>query len=491
MPHDLVFVGPSLPRAQVEALLPGASILPPVRHGDLLRAGARAGDRVLIIDGLFLQSAPVRHKEILALLAAGVAVMGSSSMGALRAAELDQYGMRGVGEVFELYRAGVIDGDDEVAVIHTTGDDGYRALSEPLVSMRVAIGEAVRDGAITAATGAALLRIAKGLPFRLRSRRMLVQRARQELPVQVVDQFDAWYRDRARDLKAADAVAMLTRAARGDPALGPRGPHDRPITNPVTTHVANWTDRFGGQQVGETWVCDSDVASVIMLLHPGYPELHRRDVLSNLVGLPADAPGLEPAAVADAARHALDGQALGELGVWLSPRETRDLARPGFASEAIVRVLVRAFGTVSETAKTLRCVSAVSDDGARAWAREVAAEAVLANQLLPRATRPGRLDRLHYRDEVVDRTYAARWEVEVEDLIEAVWDRGFDSLQTFRRIAEPFVARLKLGPALEAPPLRAVAQPGRRCQPGCPTQQESCISRSACPVAVLVTRALS
>lgn len=456
MPHDFVFVGPSLPRAQVEALLPGASILPPVRHGDLLRAGVRAGDRVLIIDGLFLQSAPVRHKEILALLAAGVSVIGSSSMGALRAAELHQYGMRGVGEVFELYRTGVIDGDDEVAVIHTTGDDGgYRALSEPLVSMRVAIGEAARDGAITAETGATLLRIAKGLPFRLRSQRMLVARARQELPAEVVDQFDAWYRNCARDLKADDAVAMLTRAASGDPMLGPHGPQDRPITNPMTTHVANWNYRFRGQEAGGTWVSDADMTSVIMLLHPGYPELHRRDVLASLVGLPADAPDLESAALADAARHALDGVALSELGVWLSPREARELTDPQFVSEAILRVLVRAFGTVSEIGKNLDSVRAVADDDARAWARRVAAEAIVANQLLPKATRPSRLDRLHYRDDVVDRVYAAHWGIDIEHLLEAVWDRGFDSLHTFRRIAEPFVTRLKLGPDIEAPRLCA------------------------------------
>lgn len=451
MPREFVFVGPSLPRAQVEALLPGASILPPVAHGDLLRVGARAGDRVLIIDGLFFHSAPVRHKEILALLADGVSVAGSSSMGALRAAELYQYGMRGVGEVFELYCSGVIDGDDEVAVIHTTGDEEYRALSEPLVSIRVAIGEAARDGAISAATAATLLRIAKALPFRLRSRRMLVLRAREELPGEVVDRFDAWYSGHARDLKAVDAVAMLTLAASGDPALRPHGPQDRPITNPLTTHVANWTDRFRGQPVGETWVADSDVASAIMLLHPGYPGLHRRDVLSNLVGLPADAPGLEPAAVADAARHGLDGQALSETGAWLSPRESRELADPRFAGEAVIRVLVRAFGTVSETAKTLRCVRAVADDRTRGWARRMAAEAIMANELLPRATRPGRLDRLHYRDEVVDQSFAALWGVEIEDLLEAVWDRGFDSMYTFRRIAEPFVMRLKIGPVTEAP----------------------------------------
>ena len=457
MPHDFVFVGPSLPRAQVEALLPGASILPPVRHGDLLRLDARAGDRVLIIDGLFLQAAPVRHKEILALLADGVTVVGSSSMGALRAAELYRYGMRGVGEVFELYRTGVIDGDDEVAVIHTTGedDDRVRALSEPLVSIRVAIGEAARDGAISADVAAALLRIAKGLPFRLRSQRMLVHCAREELPVDVVDQFDAWYRDRARDLKADDAVTMLTRAAAGDPEFRPHGPDDRPITNPQTAYVANWTDRFRGREVGETWVSDSDLTSVIMLLHPDHPALHRRDVLVGLAGLPADTPGpdLESAAVAEAARHALDGRTLAELGTWLSPRETRELAEdPGFADEAVLRVLGRAFGTISEVSKTTRCVrSLAADEAVRTWARQVAAEAIQTNQRLPKATRPGRLDRLHFRDEVVDRVYAAHWGIEVEGLLEAVWNRGFDSMHTFHRIAEPFVARLKRGPLPEAP----------------------------------------
>ena len=455
MPRDFVFVGPSLPREQVEALLPGASILPPVRLGDLLRIGARAGDRVLIIDGLFFQAAPVRHKEILALLAEGVTVVGSSSMGALRAAELYQYGMRGVGEVFELYRSGAIDGDDEVAVIHTTGADVSPALRAPLVSLRVAIGEAARDGAITAGTAVELLRIAKALPFRLRSRRMLVQAARQELAAEVVDQFDAWYGGHARDLKASDAVAMLTRAASGDPALAPPGPEDRRVTNPATAHVVDWVDRFRGQPVDGTWVSDSDIASAIMLLHPGYPARHRRDVLSEVVGLPAGAPGLEAAAVADAATHDLDLRTLAELGVWLSPRERGRLADPGFADEAVIRVLVRAFGTVVEQAKTLRALRTAADDVTRGWARQVAAEAIAANKLLPPATRPSRLDRLTYRDEVVDRAYAALMGVEVENLIEAVWDRGFDSLPTFRRIAEPFVMRIKLGPVLEAPQLLA------------------------------------
>ena len=219
--------------------------------------------------------------------------------------------------------------------------------------------------------------------------------------------------------------------------------------------MVNWVDRFRGQSAGDTWVSDSDVASAIILLHPGYPERHRRDVLSEVVGLPASGPGLEAAAVADAAAHELDGRTLAELGAWLSPREHRRLADPRFADEAVIRVLVRAFGTVCEPAKTLRSVRTAADDGTCGWARQVAAEAIVANGLLPPATRPGRLDRLHYRDEVVDRVYAALWGVEVEDLLEAVWDRGLDSLPTFRRIAEPFVTRLKLGPALDAPQLLA------------------------------------
>jgi hypothetical protein len=203
--------------------------------------------------------------------------------------------------------------------------------------------------------------------------------------------------------------------------------------------------------VGETWVSDSDITSAIMLLHPGFPELHRRSVLSGLVGLPPDAPDLEAAAVTEADRHALDGQALRELRVWLSPREARELADPAFVNEAIIRVLVRAFGTVSLVAKTRRCVTAIADEGTLAWARQLAVEAIGTNRLLPQSTRPDRPGRLHYRDEVVDRVYARQWGVEVEHLVEAVWDRGFDSLQTFRQIAEPFVTRLKLGPPLDAP----------------------------------------
>jgi hypothetical protein len=211
-----VFVGPTLPAGQVAAILPDARILPPVRHGDLLRLDARAGDTVLIIDGLFLQTASVRHREITYLLGRGVTVAGSSSMGALRAAELWRFGMRGYGEVFRLYRDGEIDGDDEVAIVHGTAEDGYRACSDPLVSIRVALRDAAGAGVLSAAEAELMLARAIALPFRSRSFRALETRAPAGL-AGPAGRFREWRSARDTDLKAADARLLL--AGPADEAL--------------------------------------------------------------------------------------------------------------------------------------------------------------------------------------------------------------------------------------------------------------------------------
>lgn len=109
----VVYLGPSLDLSEAQALL-DADYRPPVRRGDLDRV--EAGRAVVILDGEFEQSLSVSLKEILRRLEAGSLVAGASSIGALRAAELATHGMIGIGRVFELYRTGRIDGNDEVAV---------------------------------------------------------------------------------------------------------------------------------------------------------------------------------------------------------------------------------------------------------------------------------------------------------------------------------------------------------------------------------------
>ncbi len=99
-PHSgvVVFLGPSLDVTTAETILPGATFLPPICQGQLLSAVDRHQPGVVgIVDGEFGQSLSVWHKEILHVLGRGVRVFGASSMGALRAAECDVYGMEGVG----------------------------------------------------------------------------------------------------------------------------------------------------------------------------------------------------------------------------------------------------------------------------------------------------------------------------------------------------------------------------------------------------------
>jgi hypothetical protein len=439
MATDYVFAGPSLPAPQARELLPGCQVLPPVRHGDLLRLQPEPGDRVLIIDGLFLQSAPVRHKEILLLLAQGVTVAGAASMGALRAAELWPYGMRGVGDIFRLHRDLVVTSDDEVAVIHCSAEEDYRPLSEPLVNIRIALREACAAGAITAEEEACLLTLARTIPFRSRGYRMLDQRAREELGGELADRFEAWRQAHARDAKADDARLLLRMAAAGDQALCPAGPADTPVRYATTKHAQWWTLRFRGEPEGEGWVSDAEVALATMLLHPGFPARHHRDVLATVAGTSWDDPRAAKLALAAARAQGIDEHSVSLPGGWLTPADRAGIP----LDEQLARLIVRAYSTAPLQARS----SLLASPPVRDWAAQVARVAHSWNQLLPAAQ--GR--RARYRDAVIDREFARLWRCAPGDLEVAVWDRGIPSMRQFRELAEPFVGYLKAGAPLDPP----------------------------------------
>jgi len=105
-----------------------------------LRDGFRT---IVLIDGEFHGQPSVWQREIVDAIAEGATVHGASSMGALRAAELHRFGMVGHGQIFEWYRDGLIDADDEVALIYGPEALGYRPLSEPLVNIRATLAKAV------------------------------------------------------------------------------------------------------------------------------------------------------------------------------------------------------------------------------------------------------------------------------------------------------------------------------------------------------------
>ncbi|MET8506864.1 TfuA domain-containing protein [Streptomyces sp. NPDC004787] len=140
MSTTYAFVGPSVPPEKMGRFV-GIRMLPPIAGGDLLRLDCQPGDRVLIIDGFFGTRPAVKHKEILYILDRGISVYGASSMGALRAAELSDFGMIGHGRIFRDLCSGELDGDDEVSLLHGLEGEGFQPYTAALVNWRYALAD--------------------------------------------------------------------------------------------------------------------------------------------------------------------------------------------------------------------------------------------------------------------------------------------------------------------------------------------------------------
>ena len=212
-----VFVGPTLPPDDAAATL-DAVYLPPVQQGDVYRVAVRHRPRIIgIVDGYFEHVPSVWHKEILWAMAEGIHVFGSASMGALRAAELAAFGMRGVGRIFEAYSIGVFEpnGDevfedeDEVAIVHGPADAGYPALSEAMVNIRSTLATAASAGIIGAETRDGLVRIAKQLFYPERSWERILDHGTRAPMEREVEALRTWLAEGCINQKRDDALAML------------------------------------------------------------------------------------------------------------------------------------------------------------------------------------------------------------------------------------------------------------------------------------------
>jgi hypothetical protein len=215
-PELTVFAGPTLGAAAIrEVLGERVRVLPPVAQGDVFRA-AQARPRVIaIVDGYFDRVPSVWHKEILWAMAQGIHVFGAASMGALRAAELADYGMVGVGRVFQMYRDGQLEDDDEVAVAHASAERGFAAASEALVNVRATL-EAARAGAIIDASAEqALLQAARQLYYPERHyRAVMANAARAGVDAANLQRLETWLPGRRVDQKREDALELLAELAR-------------------------------------------------------------------------------------------------------------------------------------------------------------------------------------------------------------------------------------------------------------------------------------
>jgi hypothetical protein len=427
-----VFVGPTLPLEQVRREVEGACVHPPVQHGDLLRPHFRAGDVVLVIDGYYHHAGAVRHKEILDLMASGVAVCGSSSMGALRAAELHPYGMTGIGEVFTMYRDAVLTSDDEVALAHTEGPE-YRILSIALVSLRRYLAAAVAAGVVTAADGAALLECARSLPYPARSWPAIRQEAGRRgndlgLAVPRVQAFVT--SNSIADVKAEDAVTALR-------TLGTIAAQPQPWWNETdwrTRYLAGWKADSDGYTIDGYFTSKAAMLRHQQLYDRTFARRWRRYALSRITGSPGS---LRERQLETAALHSAAAAGIAPANAskeWLTRRERRLLP----AREAALTTLVRSFLPAGGLLELVQPDTRLIEDDP-AIARAVA-HAYGVNDTIAAHNGGKHIENLNW-DRLVEHVSSV-WKLrrpDHESLTAAARDRGFATIAEAIEAARPYL----------------------------------------------------
>lgn len=205
----VVFAGPSLPADDRDGW-PDVEFRSPVAQGDVVEAALEQPWAIGIVDGYFEWTPAVWHKEILWAMRQGVRLYGSSSIGALRACELHAFGMRGVGRVFEQFHDGDLEDDDEVTLVHGPGDDGFVALSEPMVNIRATLDAAVSDGVISTSSRDALVSAAKATFYPNRSFALVLEAAA-EIDTDEARRLSDWLPTGRVDQKRLDATLLVDR----------------------------------------------------------------------------------------------------------------------------------------------------------------------------------------------------------------------------------------------------------------------------------------
>jgi hypothetical protein len=214
----VIFLGPSLPKATAQEIVPDALILGPAEQGDVHFARHQLGaDVIALIDGVHSQRLPVWHSEVLDALGDGARFLGAASMGALRAVECAPWGAEPIGEIAQWYSSGVIEGDDEVCLAHGDESTGWKLFSVPLVNVRATL-KAIPSIMMSAARKTEVIEAARNIFYAERTWRRIADATE-------LRDFDL--EDYEIDLKQADAMQLCYLLT----DLPPKKKPDREIRN--------------------------------------------------------------------------------------------------------------------------------------------------------------------------------------------------------------------------------------------------------------------
>ena len=211
MNKPIVYLGPTLRREEAVKIL-DADYRDPAKKGDFLMLSQDSDEKKYVgfIDGVFLHDYPPPPIEVNHLATRkNIELLGASSLGALRAVELEKFGMKGIGKIFQLFKNGIIDADDEVAVTFVRGSNVLQ--SEAMIDIRFNLFLAYKKGIITNDTKKRFVKIAKGIYFPFRNYEDIINLTQQQYPSihDELENFRGHILQNRDSLKARDAVKLL------------------------------------------------------------------------------------------------------------------------------------------------------------------------------------------------------------------------------------------------------------------------------------------
>jgi hypothetical protein len=211
MNKPIVYLGPTLNREEASKIL-DADYRDPAKKGDFLRLSHASDEKKYVgfIDGVFLHDYPPSPIEVYHLATRkNIELIGASSLGALRAVELEKFGMKGIGKIFQLFKNGILDADDEVAV--TFVRDKNILQSEALIDIRFNLFLAYKKGIITNQTKKRSVKIAKNIYFPFRNYDDIIRLTQEQFPSthDELENFRDYILKNRDSLKARDAKKLL------------------------------------------------------------------------------------------------------------------------------------------------------------------------------------------------------------------------------------------------------------------------------------------
>ncbi|HYX72871.1 MAG TPA: TfuA-like protein [Nitrososphaera sp.] len=214
MGKPIIFLGPSLSHEKARKIF-DADYRAPARKGDFLRLAADfdvVEMAVGFVDGVFLQDYPPTPIEVYHLARKnGVLLAGAASLGALRAVELEKFGMIGIGKIFQLYKTGKLNADDEVAVTFASEGDDYQLQSEAMIDIRYNLYLAHKKGFIGKEAKTLLVKLAKEIYFPHRKYAFILEEARSKYPMleSEINSFGRYITSNRKSLKEMDAIRLV------------------------------------------------------------------------------------------------------------------------------------------------------------------------------------------------------------------------------------------------------------------------------------------